>query len=211
MIIQHWKPIMKELGFTMKRGPLFWRARGCLFQYIFERKTSGGIDICPAIGIDDPFRETPMDIVALRASLKPDQTSLTDFEDVFPWDVSNHEQALQAFQDHGIRWLDEYADVRRLIQFFETEWLVKTQQMQRKESPAWYRPLSRHIHEKRLVTHNPPIHSYYLSLLYFACGDKDKAIEYTKAQLKFVTESIKLDDEPERTIRQLRTIESSLP
>lgn len=214
MIIDHWRSTLVELGFIAEEDDYFKRTKGCIFQYIYERTILGQTRICLSIGINDPFKEAQVDSYALTARLRPDKTVLEGFgEQDFLWNAGQRDQALHAFQSHGLKWFDKRSDLENLIEFFEVEWLAETQRMQRQAQSLLTLFLERHVFKSQgnyKVKSNPPIHDYYLSLLHFAAGDCKTALEYAKRRLGFVTESICLEGEPERTIRQIAAIESSL-
>lgn len=216
MIIEHWKDELRRIGFidSIENNSLIYnRNIQGLRQKVWEvsnRFNNTEYFIYLGIHIIDEFdTNNTSDTISLTGNLQRDKTYFCDFQ-LSPvwWKCDETELALKSYLSNGLEWFDKYSNIEQLIKYFEKDWLLLKKSIVKNNKIQILDRLIGNRNTTVRIVKTPPIHSYYLSLLYYSLGDNVNASKYAKLWLDYVENTSFIANEPERTLHLLKVIDS---
>lgn len=160
-----------------------------------------------SLGYSDIFADIESgmsDFFILLGYLHENAIIMDDFRIIEKWWDPSEQRSLDLFLSLGLDWFKEYSNADRLADYYENEWIQAKKKLISQLRPKIL--VDKYIFKQNYSTMiaTPPIHDYYLSLLFYEQGSVEKACHYANKWLDFVTNKAKIPDEPERTLRQIR-------
>ena len=210
-MIKHWKKGLHELGF--RRAPegrcTFARGEGFFRQMIWEspsRFEKGKVLIHLAVAVRDRFLRPPPYVIALVACLRADGAVIQDHGEGTWWGESEGEAAYAALLRHGVPWLEEYSDARRLSEYLERVLREGIRGVEPRDPVA---RLAARLLLPRVAgpaLRRPPVYNYFLSLIHDEAGDT-AAARATAERWLVHPAHLNAPGEPERTARHLAELD----
>ena len=210
-MIERWKNELNNRGFEQQPGDKksFARGEGFFRQTIWEgrnRTEKNKALIYLAVSLHDRFLQTPDYIAALVAHLRTDEVASVDEGGGRWWEESEAGDACATLLKHGVRWLEEYSEPRRMIDYLEG--CMRDGVREERGGPGgWGARVAERLFFRQQglagpSIRRPPVYNYYLALVYNEVGDFNKACQAAHKWLAHVEKS-RQPGEPQRTLHQL--------